>query len=393
MHPSSFAERVKTFNGKLIPRATIAVSPLDAEDVSAVIRFCRKHDLSPSVKAGGYGIAGWSVAGDIVIDMSLIRDIDIETPLVVEEGTIDYTRLKDMPSVGSKGKARAAGSEIATVADGALPVPVADPKPSGTKRSREDDEEDTPAKEPQYKSPLDDPTLRNYDGASHAVAEFLKGPALPEEKGEAPRQPPTNKRRLHSPEREDAQGSQLVVPPLTARQHSGESATSSGAGSSTNSGSHGGSSISRSGSADTEATTPTENPWGGSSESTNLIAHRPTGATDPFGYMTGSSSSMAMPPYLSSNRAFSGPSGIMSGMSPAGFMPNFPMNIGAFSLSPNRLGGIAPPRPVHSHAYVTFGAGLRQKEIDMYTADNALEGVSSVTGAVENALVPYHVPT
>ena len=32
------------------------------------------------MRSGGYGIAGWAVAGDVVIDMSLIRDIDIEHP-------------------------------------------------------------------------------------------------------------------------------------------------------------------------------------------------------------------------------------------------------------------------------------------------------------------------
>jgi hypothetical protein len=36
---------------------------------------------------------------------------------------------------------------------------------------------------------------------------------------------------------------------------------------------------------------------------------------------------------------------------------------------------------------------MRQKEIDLFSAENALEGVSSVSGEVENGLVPYHVPT
>ena len=45
--------------------------------------------------------------------------------------------------------------------------------------------------------------------------------------------------------------------------------------------------------------------------------------------------------------------------------------------------------PIHQHAYVTFGAGMRQKEIDQYTAQNPLEG-TSLTG--EASHIPYHVP-
>ena len=67
-----YADRARTFNGKLKPACRVLVSPLDAHDVSAVITFCRKHGISPSVRSGGYGIAGWAVAGDLVIDMSMI---------------------------------------------------------------------------------------------------------------------------------------------------------------------------------------------------------------------------------------------------------------------------------------------------------------------------------
>jgi len=42
--------------------------------------FCSKHSLSPSVKAGGYGTAGWSIGGDIIIDVSKLTEIDIEVP-------------------------------------------------------------------------------------------------------------------------------------------------------------------------------------------------------------------------------------------------------------------------------------------------------------------------
>lgn len=44
---------------------------------------------------------------------------------------------------------------------------------------------------------------------------------------------------------------------------------------------------------------------------------------------------------------------------------------------------------IHSHAYVTFGAGMRQKEIDTFTANNPLRA-QSISGGQDT--VPYHVP-
>ena len=56
------------------------------------------------------------------------------------------------------------------------------------------------------------------------------------------------------------------------------------------------------------------------------------------------------------------------------------------------LGTMHYARPVHPHTYVTFGAGMRQKEVDMYTADHPFVGVSPVTGEREEGAVPYHIP-
>ena len=47
--------------------------------------------------------------------------------------------------------------------------------------------------------------------------------------------------------------------------------------------------------------------------------------------------------------------------------------------------------PWYPQVYVTFGAGVLQKEIDMYTADNSVEVKESANGIVES--IPYHVPT
>ncbi len=85
-------------------------------------------------------------------------------------------------------------------------------------------------------------------------------------------------------------------------------------------------------------------------------------------------------------------------MSGAGLPPL----LGSFGATPSlltasdaragQLGTIEHYRPVHPHAYVTFGAGMRQKEIDLYTSENPLEGTNAVTGERKNLAVPYHVP-
>ena len=45
--------------------------------------------------------------------------------------------------------------------------------------------------------------------------------------------------------------------------------------------------------------------------------------------------------------------------------------------------------PIHTHAYVTFGAGMRQKEVDQFCAANPLEAQSLAGG---RSAVPYYIP-
>ena len=49
----------------------------------------------------------------------------------------------------------------------------------------------------------------------------------------------------------------------------------------------------------------------------------------------------------------------------------------------------AHAEPLYTHAYVTFGAGMRQKEIDTFTAIEKLEA-RYITGRGDG--IPYHVP-
>ncbi|OCF72836.1 hypothetical protein I204_06065 [Kwoniella mangroviensis CBS 8886] len=68
------------FNGAVKTPALALVKPITAQDVSRTIVFCREHDLELSVKGGGNGVHGWSVAGHIILDLSLMTDVTISLP-------------------------------------------------------------------------------------------------------------------------------------------------------------------------------------------------------------------------------------------------------------------------------------------------------------------------
>ncbi len=444
-----FFERSLTFNGKIKCLSQIVASPLDAEDVSAIVQFCVKHNLSPSVRAGGYGIAGWAVAGDIIIDMSKIKEVDIEAPITLSEeegGGTTWTRLKDMPAPGSKGKGRIGTFTVRATADGPInhpggadrpPVPepqhmIADsaaPRGGIPKRRREDrDVTPPPSGPPAMVGGLPagpDAHHHIYDSASHTFGAFLRGPPLPEIPGETPREPPLNRRRLHPPILEDppAPETALKTPALEGRQVSGHSATSSGKGSTP------GSSLSREVSQGAAYTTPTGSPGGEKPPSTTPHV---TTAADPFSYIS-SQPRFHPPVYGAGDPTGLGPSPAAtfssvdiwprsSGPGPASSIwssgvsasspfnvpspfsvPNpfmvsspFPPTPGSFAMPTSHMmgmGGADPAEPVHTHAYVTFGAGMRQKEVDLYTAEHPLEGISRVTGMREEGLVPYHIPS
>jgi len=354
----SFQDRSRTFNGKIKLLSKAVVSPLDAKDVSAIVRFCSKHQLSPSVRAGGYGIAGWAVAGDVIIDMSLMKDIDIEAPIPANDG-VTWTRLKDMPEPGSKGKGRA-------------PAPVELSRTS-IKRPREDDNASETSPPPRPLRGFGYNPWTSFDSASSATGTFLRGPALPTEEGEIPREPPRNRPRLHSP---DPDRARLHAPPLEKRVSSSGSDVSAQTVDSR-------SSFTRS--TGTAETTPPPSEKEEGAAPTAPITDRRAGNADPFGYISGASPSrlpmygavdLAAPSFVSSS--VQGPSWSSGGVSssPFGFPSNMLMSrpLGPLSAPPNLLGmanpSAAPAQPIHNHAYVTFGAGVKQKEWDIYTAEN-----------------------
>ncbi|EJT97046.1 hypothetical protein DACRYDRAFT_102705 [Dacryopinax primogenitus] len=139
---------VYTFNRGLRSPAQLVVRPVDAEDVSVTILFCKKHGLYPSAKAGGYGTHGWSVAGDVVIDLGGMRDMHFAT---------DRITIREWEKDGKlKGKE----------------VPVAAPL-AGYRRDRNDSEGD------------DDDERRRRPKMAQST-EVPNGSAIPHADGEVP---------------------------------------------------------------------------------------------------------------------------------------------------------------------------------------------------------------
>ncbi|KAL0955622.1 hypothetical protein HGRIS_001855 [Hohenbuehelia grisea] len=318
-----FQEYSAIFNGNVLNVAKAVACPVDAEDVSKILTFCHKHQLYPSVKAGGFGTAGWAVGGDLIIDLHNIVDIDIETPQ--DDGT--FVSLKDVAADNSKGKQPA--SSLSNLG----------------KRRREEDNR-----------------LRNYDAASASVAGFLQGNPPNVDGSVADRSPPSARRRLTVDTPPDAA---LPPPEPMSRETSGDSATSSGTMSSNSS------------NPSTIATSPTLSTAGLGTK--RQIDFQYGG--DPFGYID----APAEVPIHSTARqaAFTQPvAGPWASSSSTLFTnPDLP---------PTSLTLLPSLQPVHSHAYVTFGAGKRQKEIDIYTANHPLPATSLTHE--QGGTIPYHVP-
>lgn len=68
------------FNAACTSPGLVLVCAANAQDVSTIIKFANKHDLSISVKSGGYNVAGWTIKGDIIIDCSMMSSLSITLP-------------------------------------------------------------------------------------------------------------------------------------------------------------------------------------------------------------------------------------------------------------------------------------------------------------------------
>ncbi|KAG2129849.1 uncharacterized protein EDB93DRAFT_1095139 [Suillus bovinus] len=334
----SFLDYSRMFNGDVKVSSMAVVCPLDAPDVSQVVLFCRKHSISVSVKAGGYGTAGWAVGGDIIIDLCKITDIDIEPP--APDGS--FISIRDMSSLGSKGKVKA-GPPLLDIPDAA----------TSSKRRREDDNE-----------------LRSYDLASVTVSDFLHpgGSSAP-----FADRPPATRRRLY-----------YAAPALETPPMSTYSVTS---GSSHNpnttllsSNSHGPFIPMVSNPLDSNLTSMDDGAITAVAPPSPLpdISSKPSpclsSSGDPFSYLDDAPNNPA-PPVASTSRL-------------AQSMPNALFATPSFLDSSTNI--LTYAMPIYSHAFMTFGAGKRQKEIDQFSAANPLEAMSLAGG---RGAVPYHIPS
>lgn len=301
--------------------------------------------MSPSVKAGGYGTAGWSIGGDIIIDVSKLIEVDIEVPK--EDGS--FTSLRDVAPANSKGKKTQAPSGI-----------------NSSKRRREEDA-----------------NLRVYDSASHAVASFLRGPPFPAATTNTVDGPsPSVRRRLEGPESPDAPSDSSSPRELV---HGSSGSSFSGFNS-------------REQSASTIGTTPSPPPADNvivtairqvdTGSSLNVAVARPSSSngsanSNPFGYLETPNNFLPTLP----------PTSLQSDYNPSSVTASWSSSYGSsFTNSSGQFGRMQIPaqaEPIHPHAYVTFGAGMRQKEIDTFTAQHKLEA-RYLTGDGDG--IPYHVP-
>ncbi|KAF9262681.1 hypothetical protein L218DRAFT_903717 [Marasmius fiardii PR-910] len=315
---SNFVEYSAMFNGNVQTPAIAVACPLDAEDVSKIVLFCNKHALSPSVKAGGFGTAGWAVGGDIVIDLSRLVEADIE--VAKEDGS--YTSLRDMATLHSKAK-RTATLDSKTVNPG--------------KRRREEDTH-----------------LRAYDSDSPSATAFLNGEDLPH----------VVRRRISDGTYALGSSSYSVDAESQNRPSTASSVQTSRASSHSSS---------------TPSSSSSRTQTSRQSQSTASSGAPPN--ADPFGYIYESTSTDI--PNIQTTTFARTEAYTPVGPGPSTIVPNP-------SLPSTDRSMPSQSRAIYPFAYVSIGAGKRQKEIDIFTSRNPLPG-RSVLG--EDELIPYHIPS
>ncbi|KAK0532889.1 hypothetical protein OC835_003182 [Tilletia horrida] len=89
----TFLSTTRIFNSAAPVAAHLVALPQCTQDVVAILKFCNAHGLSPSIKSGGYATAGWSVQGDVVVDLSRMNAIDVLRP---QDYYADKKRQREM---------------------------------------------------------------------------------------------------------------------------------------------------------------------------------------------------------------------------------------------------------------------------------------------------------
>ncbi|KAF8588838.1 hypothetical protein K439DRAFT_537159 [Ramaria rubella] len=378
----NFELHSKLFNGDVISRASLLVRPFDAQDVSEIVKFCLRQSLSLSVKAGGYGTHGHAVQGDVIVDVSLLNDITIER--INDQG--GFTSIKDMPSLKNLSKSREVNCDLTLEATRALAHAEDSFLSFGKRRAGEAFEVDE-SMDQGYSGVPSYPLLAPPSTAGSGSFSFQRGAPQP-------------KIRRTDPTTDTGPGPASVTShgdtprdPLCVSRQLSSSSNSSGNSSGLRS-SHSGSGVSFPGQGHESVSTDPTSVGSDTSKS-------PPSQVDPFGYMSTSSTSQDLG-VSKSPPSQSDPFGYLSDP-PAGGASSLPMptfeppavfanpfaqpSSGLFSSE----GHYMPTRvtPTYPHAYVTFGAGAKQKEIDVYSSSHPLPA-TSIEGTP--CFTPYHVP-
>ena len=82
-----------------------------------LVKFALEHHLTLSVKGGGFNTAGWAVAGDIILDLSEMSDVRIDTPGPTGKAVVASlcdTPVRPPPETdsGARGTKRAEGEQF-----------------------------------------------------------------------------------------------------------------------------------------------------------------------------------------------------------------------------------------------------------------------------------------
>ncbi|MFF7182951.1 FAD-binding protein [Streptomyces sp. NPDC008121] len=73
-----FGQAAQVFNARIKAHPKAIVRARDVDDVVQTVQFCTGEGLTPSVRAGGHGVLGHAVAGDIVIDLSRWSSVTVD---------------------------------------------------------------------------------------------------------------------------------------------------------------------------------------------------------------------------------------------------------------------------------------------------------------------------
>ncbi|KAK4684055.1 hypothetical protein P7C73_g6149, partial [Tremellales sp. Uapishka_1] len=113
----NFEKNAVIFNGAIRTHAVVLARPTNAAEVSKIVLFCRERGLELSIKGGGFGTHGWSLAGLVVVDLTLINQVVVSPPDSAPTLQETFNKLSlssdhlQRPSLaGSHGSAGAHGS-------------------------------------------------------------------------------------------------------------------------------------------------------------------------------------------------------------------------------------------------------------------------------------------